>query len=653
MLRSDSLFILYPDHVLLLLKIFGRLCALAPECLVRAFCVCLGSIVGFVQPTRARGTLRSLHHAFPEKSERWRRRVFRESCARMIEMGLYLPASAYFSKRRLDLALQVEDDVRQIAARYINGDRKGQPVVFLVPHMTMSEAANLLPREFEGFPKVNTIFRPLNQPAINKWVTDLRSRFGSHMLSRRNGYNDAMAALRRGEAVGILFDQDASKHGTTITFMDRVVSVTDLPGLMVKRFDADAYLLLAERKGFWRSKLSLQALPKCESATEVSFHAHRLFEAYLRRDFDSAADWLWLHNRWNHQYSAHKRFNLKEKRNEIALSNRLNGYAETPRKTRLWVRMPNWLGDVVMALPLLRAIRLGRPDFEITLIGKAALRPLFELLGVGDRFMELPPRGRGYFKHFYDLRWQYPDTYLLFTNSMRADLEAFLTRCPQRFSMLRPGKRRPLLTHPAVLPEDLDETRTHQTHVWELFIRQYGLREELDYTPLERPAPVAERRAQIGLICGTENAPEKRWPVGHWRTLIEQLLAACPEVEILLFGTPADRAITDQVAAGFADTSVRNLAGQTDLAAFCEGLKNCNVVACNDTGGMHLANMLGTPVVAVFGPTNPVRTGPIFAAPAYLLQPEGCPKTGGAPIAGVSPERVLGAALPYLEVART
>ena len=639
--------------VLLLLKIIGRLCAFAPECMVRACCVCLGYLVPVFQPARARGTLKNLHHAFPEKSERWRRRVFRESCARIFEMGLFLPASAYFSKQRLDRVLQVDAATRKTIETYIDEARAGKPVLILLPHMTLAEAATLLPREFDGFPSTHTIFRPLNQPKINAWVAHLRSRFGMHLLSRREGYNGAMAALRRGESVGLLFDQDAGKRGTTITFMDRLVSVTDLPGLMVQRFNADAYVMLPERVGLWRSKLSVHKLPAFESATEVSYHAHRVLETYLRRDFDSAADWLWLHNRWNHQYSAHKRFHIKEKRNALELSNQLNGYSATPRKTRLWVRMPNWLGDVVMALPLLRAIRQGRPDFEITLIGKAAFRPLFEMLGVGDHFIELPPRGRGYLKYFYDLRRQYPDTYLLFTNSTRSDLEAFLTRCPQRFSMLRPGKRRPLLTDSFKLPVDVDETQVHQTHVWEQMMRSYGLVESLATAPLPREASPAGRRPQVGLICGTENSPEKRWPVSHWRALIEQLLAACPEVEVLLYGTPADREITDQVAAGFSDGCVRNLAGKTNLAEFCDGLKNCNVVSCNDTGGMHLANMLGTPVVAVFGPTNPVRTGPIFDSAAHIIQPEGCPATGGAPIIDVTSKRVLDAILPYVEVAGT
>jgi heptosyltransferase-2 len=183
-------------------------------------------------------------------------------------------------------------------------------------------------------------------------------------------------------------------------------------------------------------------------------------------------------------------------------------------------------------------------------------------------------------------------------------------------------------------------------------LQRYGLVESLDTSPLPREESV-RARPQVAMICGTENAPEKRWPISHWRALVGQLLATVPEVEIVLFGTPADRVITDQVADGFSGGAIQNLAGKTDLAAFCDGLKQCNVVVCNDTGGMHLANMLGTPVVVVFGPTNPVRTGPIFDAPKHILQPEGCPATGGMPIEGVSAERVLAAVLPYVEGAQS
>lgn len=635
----------FNGRLLLILKLFGRLLAILPESIVAFICHCFGFLVALCMRRRRRITMRSLHHAFPDRSEVWRRGVFRESTARLFEMGLFRLASAFFTPQRLKDTLEVcpqaLDDFKVYGARQ---SKHGKPVVLMLPHMTMSEAGSQIGGQLDCLPPLHIIFRPLNQPAINEWVTAQRERHGVKMLSRKSGFNNGMAALRRGESVGILFDQDASKKGTTITFMDRIVSATDLPGLMAHRFKADVYVMLLERKSFWRAKLSMTRIPLGESPSEVSIRAHDVLAEYLRHDTNTAADWLWLHDRWAHYFHAHKRFSPPIKRDKIALSNRIHGHATTPRKTRLWIRLPNWLGDVVMALPILRAIREGRADFEFTFIGKAAFEPLVDRMGVSDRFIALPSKGAGYFNTFRNLRFEYPDTYFLLTNSFRGDLEAYLTGCDQRFGMLRPGKRRPLLTNPYRLPEDVDETKVHQTEVWLKMAQSYGLKQELDYSPAVNQG-VLKVGLKVGLICGTENSPEKRWPISHWRQLVDGLIKANPAIQIVLYGTPQDRGITDQVCGGFDSERVSNLAGQTNLAEFCDELSSCGVICCNDTGGMHLANMLGTSVVAVFGPTNPVRTGPIFSTPHTILQPDGCPATGGMDIEGVSAEICLEAVM--------
>ena len=113
------------------------------------------------------------------------------------------------------------------------------------------------------------------------------------------------------------------------------------------------------------------------------------------------------------------------------------------------------------------------------------------------------------------------------------------------------------------------------------------------------------------------------------------MLEAFPSLEIRLFGTAKDAAITAQVAEGLDSARVVDRAGKTNLPDYMRELSACRVICGNDTGGLHLANMLGVPVVGIFGPTNPVRTGPIFAAKKAILQPEGCPPTGGLPIEGV------------------
>ena len=423
-------------------------------------------------------TLSNLSHAFPEQTEAWRRRVFRATCARTAEMALFRLAAAYFSPARLERTLEISPEAQEIVREYeAGGQRHGHPVVIMLPHMTMAEAATMLPSRVEGLKPVHVIFRPLNQPAISRWVTQEREQFGAKMISRRAGHNDAMAALRRGEMVAVLFDQDASRRGATITFMDRIASATDRPALMAHRFGADVYVMLLERQCFWQAKLTLTPIPLGEVPVDVTIGAHDALEAYLRRDKATAADWLWLHDRWNYAYKPHRRFRLPEKRNQLARACTRHGQDVLPRKTRFWVRLPDRQEDVVAALPVLRAIRASRPDFEFTLIGPSVLKPLVEGAGVADRFIPLPKRGLGYFRTFHRIRLQYPDTFLVLSETWRADLEAFLTRCPQRFGVERPGRRRRFLTTAYRAPSRGDGPRANQMRLWEQMARFYGLQE--------------------------------------------------------------------------------------------------------------------------------------------------------------------------------
>jgi ADP-heptose:LPS heptosyltransferase len=236
----------------------------------------------------------------------------------------------------------------------------------------------------------------------------------------------------------------------------------------------------------------------------------------------------------------------------------------------------------------------------------------------------------------------YPDVWLLLTNSVRGDLEAALTGCPQRFGLRRAGRPRPLLTHAWRVPADFEEEGHHQIELWERFLRGFGLQGQVDRAPLGPVRGAAEPAAEgaaIGLIPGSENEPAKRWPIAHWRSLI----AGLPNQRFVIFGTAADRAVAYAVASGFEPERVKNLAGQTSLESFSRRLLECRLLVTNDTGGMHLANSLGVPLIALFGPTNPVRTGPIFSAPFRILQPPGCPANGGGALADLSPEAVLAA----------
>lgn len=635
------------------LKILGRLTASAPEPLLRALAVGLGDFIFFAFPRRRRLVLSNLHHAFPDKPAAWHRATGRESCRRLIETGLLSLATPYLGEARYRAIIAASPE---LLALYAAHGRHPQPTLICSPHIAYWEAQTAKPLIIPGpFPEFGIIYRPLDNPAADAFVKASRERFGMKLLSRKEGFAEALKILRRRGFVGVLFDQNAGLQGALTLLFDRVCSTTELPGLMAEKFDARVVGIFPRRRAFWRVEIGAAVLQHDGTGTGVTLALNRWLESLLRADDNLCASWLWAHDRWRNQDMPARRFRLEAKRDLLAADLFGRGLAAVPRRTRIWVRLPNWLGDVVMALPLLRALRAGRPDAEIVLVAKKPFLPLLAGWQVADRLHALPPAGAGYFAHFRALRHEYPDVWLLFTNSVRGDLEAWLAGARQRFGLVRPGKHRPLLSHRYRVPADFDERTRHQLELWENLLRHFGLAAPLDRTPAPTPSdlstlnPPLSTPPPIGLIPGSENTPAKRWPVAHWRAL----LAAFPAERFVLLGTANDRAITAAVAAGFDADRVVDLAGRTDLPAYVAQLRTCRVLVTNDTGGMHLANALGVPLLALFGPTNPLRTGPVFSGPATILQPPGCPATGGGDLTALAPETVIAALRPHLAPARS
>jgi heptosyltransferase II len=621
-----------------LLKFLGWLTAHTPETILRLGAAATGDFIFLCLPRRRRLVLSNLHHAFPEKPAAWHRAIGRESCRRLIETGLLSLATPYLDARRYR---EIVSASPELLAAYELHAREPAATLICSPHLAYWEAQTAQPLVVPGsFPEFGIIFRPLDNEAVNGFVKQSRERFGMKLLSRKEGFADALKILRRRGFVGILFDQNAGLQGALTTLFDRVCSTTELPGLMAEKFNARVYGIFPRRRAFWRVEIGVQRIAHDGPGSVVTLALNRWLEELLRRHDNLCASWLWAHDRWRHQDMPSRRLRLESKRDLLAVDLAARGLATMPRRTRIWIRLPNWLGDVVMALPLLHAIRAGRPDAEITLVAKKQFLPLLESWGIADRLHALPARGAGYFAHFRALRREFPDVWLLFTNSFRGDLEAWLAGCRQRFGIVRPGKRRPFLSHAFRVPADFDERTHHQFELWENFLRHFGLVAPADRTPISAlGAPLSASRPPIALICGSENNPEKRWPVAHWRALIEAL----PHERFVLLGTANDTPIASAVAAGFDASRVENLAGKTDLLAFSAQLRASRLIVTNDTGGMHLANALGVPLIALFGPTNPVRTGPVFSAPARLLQPPGSAATGGGSLADLAPETVVAA----------
>jgi heptosyltransferase II len=492
-----------------LLQVTGWLCAAMPEFVLRILAELIAVSFYYGVPSRRRLIHSNLHHAFPDRPREWRRRMARECIRRFAETGLLSLATPYLPAGRLKKIITASASMR---AAYASHRATPKPTLICTPHLAYWEVLTAMPLIEQPFPEFGAIFRPLDNPAADAFVKSSRERFGMKLLSRKDGFQEAVRILRRNGLVGILYDQNAGSQGALTLLFDRVCSTTELVGLLAQKFSGQCVGLYARRLGFWRVEICMETVATDGTSEGATIGLNRWLEQMLRSDENMCASWLWGHQRWKNQDAPAARLRLEQKRNLLPAELRYRNLPQLPRKTRFWIRLPNWLGDVVMALPLLRAIRRGRPDAEITLIAKPQYGPLLEKLGVADRVLPLPRKGAGYFVEFWRRREEFPDCTILFTNSARGDLEAWLTRSRQRFGVVRPGKPRPLLSHCYKLGPDFDQAKRHQLEMWTLFLQHFGLAEKPDVTPFAvggatRSTASGSADAVIGLICGSENNP--------------------------------------------------------------------------------------------------------------------------------------------------
>ncbi|PWU04457.1 MAG: hypothetical protein C5B43_04515, partial [Verrucomicrobia bacterium] len=337
-----------------LVSILGAFFAYMPKIVAAGFAYILGSLIYFSFSKRRYMMLSNLHHAFPNKTEACRKKIAKTSCRRMVELALFLIGSPFFSKKRIQKILTIDKSAVGLLKQNLSNS---QPQLVLIPHFSLTEAIALYRGTQEGendISEIGVIFRPLNNKSLNQLVQNSRERLGIKLLSRKEGFSQAIQILKRQGTVAILFDQNAGDPGILGSFLGRLASSTPLPDLLAKKTNAQAFVVYTERRGFWKAHIHSESLPDI-SEEHLRVSANSWLENKLQENDNYCADWLWFHNRWKTQDNPLGRYKIKNKKIDCNLRS-------LEHKTRFWFRMPNWLGDVIMALPILGAIKNARPD---------------------------------------------------------------------------------------------------------------------------------------------------------------------------------------------------------------------------------------------------------------------------------------------------
>jgi len=126
----------------------------------------------------------------------------------------------------------------------------------------------------------------------------------------------------------------------------------------------------------------------------------------------------------------------------------------------------------------------------------------------------------------------------------------------------------------------------------------------------------------IACHVSSNNGQSKRWPLPYWATLLDRLIHEAG-AQIILTGAPADLPLVDNVISHMREHPI-NLAGKTSLPQLAALLQRANLLISGDSGPIHIASALGTPIIGLYGPTNPALTGPVSPDATVLRSPIWC-----------------------------
>ncbi|MGD0061688.1 MAG: glycosyltransferase family 9 protein [Verrucomicrobiia bacterium] len=262
---------------------------------------------------------------------------------------------------------------------------------------------------------------------------------------------------------------------------------------------------------------------------------------------------------------------------------------------------PSSLGDVVHALPTVNLIRRKYPQAHISWLVNDTLTSLLQRCPIIDEIIPFERRRFGsltqlpHFRNFLaTLKGRHFDIAIDLQGLLRSGIISWATRAPRRIGLsdAREGAR-------FFYNEIVRVPRAHAVDRYLLAAQHLGC----DSTPVEFPLGGSRSVTSEGLI-GVN--PSARWATKLWgNDKFAELIRRLPSERVVLTGSAVEREQIDKIAQGR-----RNLVGQTDLFQLAELYRRCQVVVTNDSGPMHLAAAVGTPVVAIFGPTDPALTGP-------------------------------------------
>lgn len=318
---------------------------------------------------------------------------------------------------------------------------------------------------------------------------------------------------------------------------------------------------------------------------------------------------------------------------------------QTDHIRRILVRGPNWIGDAVMCTSALQGLREAFPVAKITFLARPAVANLLRGHGTVDETIVDEHQNQhvgimGRWRLARTLKLKGFDLVVLFPNSFDAAFVAWLARIPCRHGYATDG-RSLLLTH--AVPLSPETKKLHQVRYYEELIRplcptysshpptlRVSKEDEAQAIQLLADHAVSANCQLFGLNPGSMYGGAKRWLPERFAEAADQMIKniiaegqVAGEVKCVIVGAPGEEALGHDIA-GLMETNPLVLSGKTSLGVLKAVIKRCRVFLTNDTGPMHIANALGVPVIAVFGPTDHTTTSPFTSGSVVVRTSVDC-----------------------------
>ena len=307
---------------------------------------------------------------------------------------------------------------------------------------------------------------------------------------------------------------------------------------------------------------------------------------------------------------------------------------------RVVVRIPNWVGDAVIAVPALRELRRVLPEAHLALVSRPGAADVFLDADFVDEVLVYDRAGLfSAWDQVREWRRRKFDLALLFQNAFEAAAIAFLSRVPTRMGY-DTDRRGILLTHPLPSPAWKDER--HESFY---YLHIVGELERILYgtSAIENTEPRFELRvsddrkrkageflhehgagisAPLTVLCpGSINSRAKRWPAERYAELADRLAAS--GADVALIGSPGELDVSQEVCK-HAQSQPIVLTGKTTVAEATAIIAIADVLITNDTGPAHIGAALHTPTLVIFGPTNPLTTYPLSSSAEIVRRAPDC-----------------------------